>query len=101
MTWGAPESTSTESIQGIEFQIDKHHDVTIGHAWVGDKASGTVFGCVEEGHDWPALRERLIELMSDITEYIREEEGQDPAWVGLGSDYTDPPKVGAPETWRA
>lgn len=92
MTLPQCESVGIESIRGIQFAIDKGGRTLVAHCWVGDQASGIVFGAVEDGQSWDELRRNVHDLLDDITEYCQDESGLEPRLVGLGAEYDNPPK---------
>ena len=91
---------SPRLVQNITFRVERRREkgVLIGHSWVGDRKTGLVFGVVAQGDDWEGLEKALNEHLDDVKEHI-ESEGGSPHLIGLGSDYTNPPKAGRPETW--
>lgn len=84
----------TNTVQGIEYAIQHHPQDScwVGHCWVQDETSGTVFGIVGQGPTPEALRTNIVELLCDSRDYCREAIGvPEPRLVGKGWDPKNPP----------
>jgi hypothetical protein len=89
--------TSTTLVHGIEFGVQLFEAPAplelIGHAWVQDEVSRTVFGVVARGSTLENLQKNIAEDLAEITEYCRDEIKVEPVLVGRGWDPQNPPRV--------